>query len=377
MSTQYPRRILVCVTGLTPQVVTETVFALAHQQPAWVPTEVHVLTTLTGARHAELMLLAEDRAQFHRLREDCQLPPIAFDASHVHILSDDHGDPLDDIRNQADNMAMANAILAKVAEFAADPDAALHVSLAGGRKSMGFFAGYALSLYGRAQDRLSHVLVSPGFETHPEFFFPPREPRVLITRNNEPLSTVDARIDLADIPFVRLRDRLPLELLPGASFAAAIEAAQRMQASPRLIIDPATRSVLCADGVRIQFSPVDFPVYVWHADRTRTMANPLASLGEFNAVGSRLRRELRDFGARMYPNAMSAEREQWDSRPWDDDRENHAQWLSERRTRINKAIARELGEHGVATYGIHNQRLKGRQSAHHLQLPSGSIEFQQ
>lgn len=377
MSTRHPRRILVCITGLTPQVVTETVFALAHQQPAWIPTEVHVLTTLTGARHAELMLLAEDRAQFRRLREDYQLPAIAFDASHVHVLHDGNGVPLDDIRNQADNMAMADAILAKIAEFAADPNAALHVSLAGGRKSMGFFAGYALSLYGRIQDRLSHVLVSPGFETHPEFFFPPREPRVLITRSNEPLSTMDAQIDLADIPFVRLRDRLPSELLPGASFAAAIEAAQRMQAPPHLIIQPAIRSAVCADGVRIPLSPIDFPVYAWHAERVRSLAEPAVALAEFNAIASSLRRELRDFGCRMYPSAMSAEREQWDSRPWNDDHENHAQWLSERRTRINKVIARQLGEQGVITYGIHNHRLKGRQSAHQLALPAGNIEFQQ
>jgi CRISPR-associated protein (TIGR02584 family) len=33
------------------------------------------------------------------------------------------------------------------------------MSIAGGRKTMGFYAGYALSLYGRAQDRMSHVLV--------------------------------------------------------------------------------------------------------------------------------------------------------------------------------------------------------------------------
>ena len=51
--------------------------------------------------------------------------------------------------------------------FTADPESALHVSIAGGRKTMGFFLGYALSLYGRAQDKLSHVLVSPPFESSP------------------------------------------------------------------------------------------------------------------------------------------------------------------------------------------------------------------
>jgi CRISPR-associated protein (TIGR02584 family) len=48
----------------------------------------------------------------------------------------------------------------------------LHVSIAGGRKSMGFFAGYAFSLFGRTQDRLSHVLVNDPFESFPDFYFP-------------------------------------------------------------------------------------------------------------------------------------------------------------------------------------------------------------
>jgi len=39
-----------------------------------------------------------------------------------------------------------------------DPNIQLHVSLAGGRKSMRFFAAYALSLWGRDIDRLTHVL---------------------------------------------------------------------------------------------------------------------------------------------------------------------------------------------------------------------------
>ena len=41
-----PLRTLLCVTGLSPQVVTETLYALAvAQQPAWIPDEVHIVTT--------------------------------------------------------------------------------------------------------------------------------------------------------------------------------------------------------------------------------------------------------------------------------------------------------------------------------------------
>ncbi|MBP8284794.1 MAG: hypothetical protein KAX46_12935 [Chromatiaceae bacterium] len=48
-----PRRILLAVTGLTPQVVTETLYALAcRTEPRWVPHEVHLITTALGADNA-------------------------------------------------------------------------------------------------------------------------------------------------------------------------------------------------------------------------------------------------------------------------------------------------------------------------------------
>jgi CRISPR-associated protein (TIGR02584 family) len=68
--------------------------------------------------------------------------------------------PLEDIVTEADNVAVADFITEKVRAVTADPEASLHVSIAGGRKTMGFYLGYALSLFGRPQDRLSHVLVS-------------------------------------------------------------------------------------------------------------------------------------------------------------------------------------------------------------------------
>ena len=50
----YPRRILLAVTGLTPQIVTETLYALAVDgNQAWIPTEIRLVTTLRGAKEAE------------------------------------------------------------------------------------------------------------------------------------------------------------------------------------------------------------------------------------------------------------------------------------------------------------------------------------
>ena len=369
----FPRRILVCVTGLTPQVVTETVYALVTRQPPWIPTHVHVLTTITGARHARSLLLPDGQGHFSRLCDDYGLTGIGFDESCIHVLADASGQPLDDIRSPDDNMAMADAIVARIAVLAADADSQLHVSLAGGRKSMGFFAGYALSLYGRPQDRLSHVLVSSGFETNPDFFYPPPVPRTLTGRDGEPLSTADARVDLAEIPFVRLRDRLPSDLLSGGRFADAVAAAQRLE-SPHLKLDLGRRKVFCGDQ-EIRLSDVHFAIYAWHAQRRIDMAEPAVSLLEFNAIDSPLRRELLEFGNRLYANPMSIEAQNWEACNWHDDSINFSQRLSERRSRINAAIRQALGKAGQKVYGIGAEQTVGRRSSHRLHLARDHIEI--
>lgn len=367
---------MVCVTGLSPQVVTETIYALAHQPEPWVPTEVHILTTREGASRAKLLLLAPDRNQFGKLVDELDLGAIAFDEGHIHILQDGSGRPMEDIRTQADNMATADGILRKVAEFSADPDCAIHVSLAGGRKSMGFFAGYALSLCGRPQDRLSHVLVSPEFESNAQFFFPPREPRVLFTRDQTPISTRDAVIELADIPFVRLRANAPRELIEQGNFREVVEAAQRVSGSPTLRVFLSDRTIECA-GEAIQLSNMELAVYAWHAWRSVELKEPAVTLSEFNAVESIVRDDLRSFGQKLFPNPYSSEAEEWEKRKWDDASADHGQWLSERRTRINQRIRDTLGEAGLAQYGVQSVRISGRASAHCLDLPPDCIQLVQ
>src|SRR5690625_559585 len=368
------RRVLVCVTGLTPQVVTETVYALTQREAPWVPDEVHVLTTFTGAERAQLLLGRNGDGKLKGLCRDYGLESVQFSKRHIHVLTDSNGQPLDDIRSQSDNLAMADAILSFIAEVTSDPDSAVHVSLAGGRKSMGFFAGYALSLYGRAQDRLSHVLVSEDFETLPDFFYPPLQPVTLETRTGKQVSTANARVDLADIPFVRLRDRLPRSLLGGGSFVDAVEAAQKLEKSPELIVDIRHRRIVCS-CTRIKLSAPNFAVYAWMAQRALDKTEPGVRLSEFNAVNSALRKQLRAFGNKLYDNDMSVEAEQWDDRPWEDDNLNHTQWLSERRSRINAAISQALGRSGKKIYGISSIPLKGRETQHQILLVPESIKM--
>ncbi|TLD46892.1 MAG: hypothetical protein FAZ92_00843 [Accumulibacter sp.] len=250
----YPRRILVAVTGLSPQIVTETLYALAvapaQGASAFVPSEIYLITTRSGAEKARLALLSDEPGWFHRLCRDYALPPIDFAAEDIHVLTDAAGDPLEDIRSPDDNRCAADGITELVRDFTADPDCALHVSIAGGRKTMGFFLGYALSLYGRPQDRLSHVLVAEPFESSSAFYYPTPASQVIEVAGGRLADAASAQITLADLPIVSLRHGLPEALLTGrASYSEAVAAARLALAPPQLTIDLAGRRIRAAGKV--------------------------------------------------------------------------------------------------------------------------------
>ena len=178
-----PRPFLLAVTGLSPRIVTETVYALAPAPPrrSFVPTEVQLITTRKGAERAKRFLRHPESDWFHRLRADCVLPSIAFDPGHIQVLEDANGEPLGGIRTPDDNTPAPDAITDVVRSLTGDGEAALHVSIAGGTRPWRLYLGYALSLYGREQDRLSHVLLSPPYESHLQFFGPTTTSQVIHT----------------------------------------------------------------------------------------------------------------------------------------------------------------------------------------------------
>lgn len=260
----YPRRVLAVASGMTPQVVTETIHALAvGSDPPFVPTEVRIITTSEGADRAREALLDPATGQFHRLCHGYGLAGrIHFDEACIRVLAGAAG-PLQDIRTPAENVLAANAVTAFVRELCADAQAAVHVSIAGGRKSMSYYLGYALSLFGRPQDRLSHVLVNPPFETHREFFFPPPEPRVLVDAAGRAVSTADARVELADIPFVRLREGLPWALLRGdVPFGEAVAAAAQRVSSIASLDFASVSGAVVTGGRAVALPPL---LWAWYA----------------------------------------------------------------------------------------------------------------
>ncbi len=370
----YPRRILVAVTGLSPQIVTETIYALAvRSAPAWIPHEVHLITTARGADNARLKLLSREPGWFHRLREDYGLPDLAFDESHVHVIERADGTPLDDIRDDADNQRAADFIADTARRLTLDPATEIHATIAGGRKTMGFYLGYAMSLYGRAQDRLSHVLVSAPFESHPEFYYPTPATRVItsLDRAQDALDCSKAQVWLGDIPFVRLRDGLPQRLLEGAaSFSHVVAVANRAQGAPRLVIDMPTRTAR-VDDEALKLGKVDLALLLWLARRAK---------GRQGAVDWGAPEAGREFlaTARHIIHPASGEfgriEEALDWRSTAAIKQ--AKYFEPHKTRINNALKALLGERAAQRYAI--QRIRAGEG-HRYQLPltPGQIDIRE
>lgn len=366
--TEYPQRWLLGVTGLNPQVVTETLYALAVQEEeAFVPTRIRVLTTREGARRARLGLLDDQKGQFHHFCRDYGLEGrIGFTEEDIIVLPDAEGADLEDIRTEADNRAAADAITEHVRELTADPDAALHVSLAGGRKTMGFYLAFALSLFGRAQDRLSHVLVSAPFESDPQFYYPPPQPEVLFI-HNEPVRTDQARITLADIPFVRLRTGLPQSLEEGQlRYSEVVESVQGALGPVRMTLDPQNRRIQCGSTILNDMQPQPMALLVWLARRREQRqgpvgwaeADPEEFLAEYRAI----------------VGEMSGAYERARQILLEEDRDSRIRFFQEKRSRVNRFLSENLGPlHGRYAIQSIGKRLETRYT---LELDPNQIVFE-
>ena len=367
---QAPIRILLCVTGLSPQVVTETCFALAmRNQARWMPTEIHIITTKAGADNARLNLLSESKGWFHRLCADYQLPPIRLDVQTIHVIKDRTGVMLSDIRSQSDNEDAADFICQIVRDLTADSTSELHVSIAGGRKTMGYYLGYALSLFGREQDRLSHVLVSAPFENNPQFYYPPPYEMPIDTRQGDKTMTLDARdaiVELADIPFVRLRHGQPIEILEGrAQFSQSVRAVQRAFAPPKLIIDLANRRIRAGDDV-ISLPPAQIAFLAWFARRKLQGLPPLLLDKRDSTSYAHAFQHEHDATICTMGNSDATSRRLGDGMDRD--------MFSEIKSKLHRVLTTKLGRVVGANYQIKNSQAQGKRRFY-LDLDTSQIRF--
>lgn len=269
------KNILFLVTGMTPQIITETVWALAcdpNNDSPWVPDEIHVLSTEDGLNQIRSCLFGEKEGyKFAKFKQEYpQLNHVAFDNTdkYLHSIQND-GINLQDLKTPEDNEIAADEICRQIRKFTQQDDVALHVSIAGGRKTMGFYAGYALSLYGRAQDRMSHVLVEERYESARDFFYPSMDETVFVTnRDGIELKAKDAQIWLADIPFVRMKDAIVQrhQLRSQDNFSQVVEKINQSYQDVSIEINLAAQYITVNDKITLDLPPREFAMFHWFAD---------------------------------------------------------------------------------------------------------------
>jgi CRISPR-associated protein (TIGR02584 family) len=352
---KYSRRILLAVIGMTPQILTETLYKLVvDSSPAFVPTEIHLITTAQGAKSAQNALLGvgDEKGEFHRFCQDYNLSTTCFTPDHIHRISGPDGPFINDTESAEHNTITADFITEQVRRFTEDDQAALHLSLAGGRKTMSYYAGYALSLYGRMQDRLSHVLVAEPFQENKDFFYPPPRPQ-RIAVNNTWYSTEESRIILSDIPFVRMRYQIPEALLTGnAGFQETVETIQRFSSPETIEINIAQKQVRL-NGLEVSMGDADLALYLWMCERRINEEPPFvpdadAFVDEYIRVYARIVGEWSGRIDRVEEVARGRDAPQ------------QKEWFLQRKSKLKKAVVSVLGERAARPFLIQTVEVDGR-----------------
>ena len=85
------RNILVAVSGLSPQILTETLYALVEEQK-FVPDEIHIITTNTGSSVIRTKLLEGENSILNQFCEDLKTEMRGM----RYTLCQDNDDPMKD-----------------------------------------------------------------------------------------------------------------------------------------------------------------------------------------------------------------------------------------------------------------------------------------
>ena len=204
--------VFLCLVGTTPAVLTETVYALANQDEALIPDRVVAVTTSTGKK-----LLIEklfDEGHWEALKTSLRVAGRKVEgkllfgpvADSIRVFPNaERNRELDDIRTLEDNETVAEFFMELVRSFTENDSIRLVTSLAGGRKTTSALLHSVMTLLGRSQDMITHILVNDPWALIPDFLYPGCRGVFKDPKTGKRLKSSDAHLDLAEVPFVPLR----------------------------------------------------------------------------------------------------------------------------------------------------------------------------
>jgi hypothetical protein len=289
-----PEPLLLSVVGGSPQVITETLYGI-YKSSNPMPKKIKVITTEFGKDKILKAPMLGVAGYINQFTQDYNLEPISFTEDDILVVSH-NGKPLADARTEDEHATMADFIIGIIrsltqqvhkTEFIpidtlpgidADQDKkvieeliakqlelntgfkcvkktsakkqsrvhaeydkyTVHASIAGGRKSMTFLLGYAMSLFAREHDIVSHVLVDEVAETYDAGFYYPsaeKDMRTIKSLGKE-VDFNKVEVSLGELPLVRMGQNMPQVLLKGErSYSETIDLFNRFNEVPKLVLN--------------------------------------------------------------------------------------------------------------------------------------------
>ena len=271
---------LLAVVGLSPQVITETLFAL-HQQGKRVDS-IHIITTRQGKEMINALLISPKDGKYYQYLKEYGIDrsTIDFGFDNVHTVKNANGVEIDDIDGEEENEWLIKKCLELTFQLTSDPNASVFFSIAGGRKTMSACLLVAAQFYGRPQDRVYHVLLSPEFESNKDFFYSPRKSVSieLKDKNGQPYikETRHAKITLVPIPFVSVRQQISDDLLKEPKDPATLMLSLLKETPVSLTIN-LVNAKLIYKNIELDMMPAKLALYAFFALEKKNCKKPVAS----------------------------------------------------------------------------------------------------
>ena len=367
------KQLLLAVTGMSPQVITESIYAFYKQGKSI--DEIKIITTTRGKKEIWLnLMLGKDNqpAMLQQLINDYNLPPIKFDEDNIYVIEYGTDQLLEDARTETEHQALADYITQVVQQETENECQVVHASIAGGRKTMTFLLGYAMSLYGRHEDTLSHVLVEEAYESS-DFYYPTPYSKAIHTRFGRTEDAKDAKVSLALIPFVRLRQELPDKLLAGkTSYTQAVDILNLAHHDYHLELD-ITQKQLRIDEHTVNLPPAELTFYWWFLSQQQQQGQPLIGPGKNNPDHA-MAKSFADLYATVTDYMMADSLFETAFEHDDFGIGMEAQYFAERKTRVNKAIEHGFGKHIAKQVGIQKADKQQGKQRYKIHLPLERIK---
>lgn len=291
------KNILICVSGLTPQIVTETLFCLSVKEKIQID-EVYVLTTQRGRN----VILGKDthpatpktslKNEIENLCKKYKVkkPLFAENDNHI-IVAKEEAIELPDIRTDKDNILFPNKVCEILRAKTSDPNSVLYCSITGGRKSMSVHLANALSIFARENDKLLHVLTKEEHEF--KGFYPSTKAEA-----ND--------LELSEIPFVKLRSILSAELKRPDLLKSNFEEIVEFTQAQLKILNPANKMILDIERRELRFGnesivlqPMEFLFYYYFVD---SKIRGINKISVYDFISVETRDKFIEYYNEFYPN---------------------------------------------------------------------------